>query len=592
MSNAEVVKNDMKIRKLWSHLSSRRKKQFWLILILMILSAISEIISIGAILPFLGVLTSPSKVFEYPPIQPIIQFLEISNASQLIPYMTGFFIAAVLLAGLIRLTLLYTMTRFSYATGADISINVYRRTLYQDYAVHVSRNSSEIINSMITKTNTVIQGVLNPILIIISSIFIVIGIVSALISINVIVALSAFVGFGFLYVFVIYYTRTQVKNNSKIIADKSTVMIKSLQEGLGGIRDVLIDRTQNVYCKIYQDADLPLRRASGDNHFISICPRYVMEAVGMTLIAMFAYLLTQQENGLITAIPTLGALALGSQRLLPALQQMYSSYSQIKGASSSLKDVLSLLDQPLPTDIDALPPEPIKFETEVKLKNLSFHYKIDKLWVLKNITLSIKRGDHIGFVGESGSGKSTLLDIIMGLLVPTNGSIIIDHEPINSQNITAWQTHIAHVPQSIYLSDGTIEENIAFGVSKNRIDTARVREAAKAAQLSTLIDELGEGYQTFVGERGVLLSGGQRQRIGIARALYKKADVLILDEATSALDNETELKVMEAIYEIDEKTTVFIVAHRLSTLQSCNKIIKLHRDGAIQVLSYDDLAKN
>jgi ATP-binding cassette, subfamily B, bacterial PglK len=592
MSNTEVVKNYVKIRKLWAHLSSRRKKQFWLILILMILSAISEIISIGAILPFLGVLTSPSKVFEYPPIQPIIQFLEISNASQLIPYMTVFFVAAVLLAGLVRLTLLYTMTRFSYATGADISINVYRRTLYQEYTVHVSRNSSEIINSMITKTNTVIQGVLNPILIFISSIFIVIGIVSALISINVSVALSAFVGFGLLYSCVIYYTRNQVKNNSKIIADKSTLMIKSLQEGLGGIRDVLIDRTQHVYCKIYQDADLPLRRASGDNHFISICPRYVMEAVGMTLIAGFAYVLTQQENGLITAIPTLGALALGSQRLLPALQQMYSSYSQIRGASSSLEDVLSLLDQPVPTDVDTLPPEPIKFETEIKLKNLSFHYKTDKLRVLKNITLSLSRGDHIGFVGESGSGKSTLLDIIMGLLVPTSGSIIIDHEPINSQNITAWQTHIAHVPQSIYLSDGTIEENIAFGVSKDRIDTARVREAAKAAQLSTLIDELGEGYQTFVGERGIFLSGGQRQRIGIARALYKKADVLILDEATSALDNETELKVMEAIYEIDKKTTVFIVAHRLSTLQSCNKIIKLHRDGAIQVLSYDDLVKN
>ena len=592
MANTEVVGNNVKIRKLWAHLSSRRKKQFWLILILMILSSMSEIVSIGAILPFLGVLTSPSKVFEYPLIQPIIQFLDLSHASQLIPYMTGFFITAVLLAGLIRLTLLYTMTRYSYATGADLSINVYRRTLYQEYATHVSRNSSEVINSMITKTNTVIQGVLNPILIIISSIIIVIGIVSALILIDVNVALSAFAGFGFLYGSVIYYTRTQVKNNSKIIADKSTVMVKSLQEGLGGIRDVLIDRTQHVYCKIYQNADLPLRRASGENHFISICPRYVMEAVGMTIIAGFAYVLTQKEDGVITAIPTLGALALGSQRLLPALQQMYSSYSQIRGASSSLEDVLSLLDQPLPISIDALPPEPIKFEKEVKLQNLSFHYKIDQSWVLKNITLTLNRGDRIGFVGESGSGKSTLLDIIMGLLVPTSGQIIVDHEPINSQNITAWQAHIAHVPQNIYLSDGTIEENIAFGVSLDKIDTVRVREAAKAAQLSTLIEEWEKGYQTFVGERGILLSGGQRQRIGIARALYKKADVLILDEATSALDNETESKVMRSIDKIDKETTVLIIAHRLSTLQSCNKIIKLNREGVVEVLTYDDLVKN
>jgi len=574
---------------LWRHLSKRRQKQFWLLLILMIIASLSEIISVGAVLPFLGILTAPEQVYQHPFMQPVIQILELTEPSQLILPLTTFFIVAVLLAGSIRLTLLYVMTRLSFATGADLSINIYRRTLYQEYEVHVSRNSSEVINSIITKTSTVINGILAPVLLLISSTIMLIGIMGVLFAINTTIALSAFIGFGSLYWLVIRYTKTHLKDNSKTIADQSTQMIKSLQEGLGGIRDVLIDGTQQFYCKLYRNADLPLRRASGNNQFIGGSPRYAMEAIGMTLIAGLAYVMTQQEDGMVAAIPVLGALALGAQRLLPALQQAYGAYSTIKGSKSSFEDVLNLLDQPLPEYSGQPLPGPIPFVEEIKLNNLNFRYTEDSPWVLKNISLSLKKGSRIGFMGVTGSGKSTLIDIIMGLLPATEGELIIDNQIINIQNRRAWQAHIAHVPQNIYLSDSTIEENIAFGIEKEKIDHQRVKKAAQQAQIAHLIEQWKEGYQTFVGERGIRLSGGQRQRIGIARALYKKANVLIFDEATSALDNETEREVMEAIEALDKEITVLIIAHRLTTLKGCDKIVKLDKNHTVHAGSYQEM---
>ena len=573
------------------HLTKRRQKQFSLLLILMVVASLAEIISIGAVLPFLGVLTAPEQVYQHSLMQPFIQTLALTKPEQLILPLTILFITAVLLAGVIRLTLLYAMTRLSFAAGADLSINIYRRTLYQEYEVHVSRNSSEVINGIIIKTNEVINGVIGPVLAIISSTILLIGIMAALFAINTTIALSAFISFSLLYWLIIRYAKTHLEEHSKTIAVQSTQMIKSLQEGLGGIRDVLIDGTQQFFCKLYRNADLPLRRASGKNVFISGSPRYVMEAIGMMLIAGLAYVMTQQEGGIVTAIPILGALALGAQKLLPVLQQIYSSYSQIKASKSSFEDVLNLLDQPLPEYADQLPPKPISFVKEIKLNNLNFRYIEDSPWVLKNVNLSLKKGSRIGFMGVTGSGKSTLLDIIMGLLPPTEGGLIIDNQTINTQNRRAWQAHIAHVPQNIYLADSTIEENIAFGIEKELIDHQRVKKVAQKAQVAQFIEQWKDGYQTFVGERGVRLSGGQRQRIGIARALYKQANVLIFDEATSALDNETEQAVMDAIEGLDKELTIFIIAHRLTTLKGCDKIVKLGEKNAINILSYKEVLK-
>ncbi|WP_215314390.1 ABC transporter ATP-binding protein [Polynucleobacter paneuropaeus] len=571
---------------LWKHISHRRRRQFGLLLILMLVTSFAEILSIGAVLPFLGVLTSPERIFDISYAQPFIHALKLSEPKQLLLPLTFIFSFAALVAGVMRLLLLWSSNRLSFATGADLSISIYRRTLYQPYAVHCSRNSSEVIDGISNKTSGVIF-IINMCLTLISSTTLLMAILIGLLSINPLIAISAFLGFGLIYIAIIFLTRKKLSTNSDRIARESTQVIKSLQEGLGGIRDVLIDGSQVTYCQIYSNADLPLRRAQGSTLFITSSPRYAMEALGMILIAALAYSLAQQDQGIATAIPVLGTLALGSQRLLPVLQQAYSAWSGIRGGQSSLQDAIELLNQPLPEYATQQFTQVLPFNQHINLNKLSFRYSEQTPYVLKDINLTITKGSRIGFIGTTGSGKSTLLDIVMGLLEPTHGVLEIDGEKVTHGNYRVWQSHISHVPQTIFLSDGTIEENIAFGIPKDKIDSLRVRLAAQQAQIAESIDSWPKQYQTIVGERGIRLSGGQRQRIGIARALYKEADVIIFDEATSALDNETEQAVMQSIEELGKNLTLLIIAHRLTTLKNCTQIVEL-ADGEIKrVGTYD-----
>ncbi len=577
------------LKRLWHHISPRRRGQFGLLLALMLLASFAETLSIGAVLPFLAVLTAPERIFEMSAAQPVIQALNLTEPKQLLLPLTVAFGAAALIAGVIRLLLLWASTRLSFATGADLSISIYHRTLYQSYAVHCARNSSEVINGISGKANGVIYGIILPALTLLSSSVTLIAILIALLMVQPVIALIAFGGFGLIYVVIIRLTRKQLLANSICAARETTQVIKSLQEGLGGIRDVLIDGSQAAYCDIYRNADLPLRRAQGNSLFISASPRYGMEALGMILIAALAYSLAQQVDGIAKAIPILGALALGAQRLLPLLQQGYGSWTQINSGQSSLKDTLDLLDQPLPDSANQPPPQKIPFNHSIILKQLNFRYNLQTPFVLKQINLTITKGSRIGFIGATGSGKSTLLDIVMGLLQPTSGKLEIDGQPITLINQRAWQLHIAHVPQAIFLADSTIEENIAFGVPKDQIDHDRVRQAAAKAQIAKSIESWPKQYQTFVGERGIRLSGGQRQRIGIARALYKQANVIIFDEATSALDNETEQAVMQAIESLSKDLTLLIIAHRLTTLKNCSQIVEMGDGGIVRVGSYQDI---
>lgn len=580
------------LKRLWRHISPRRHGQFGLLLILMVLASFAETISIGAVLPFLSVLTAPEHIFALPFTQPMIQTFGITEPSQLLLPLTIVFGVAAVLSGATRLLLLWASTRLSFAAGADLSISIYRRTLYQPYSVHTARNSSEVINGISGKANGVIYSTITPVLTLISSIFILLAILLALLWIDPVTAFSAFIGFGIIYVGIIQLTSKKLLIDSQRTAIETTQVIKALQEGLGGIRDVLIDGTQSTYCTVYRNADLPLRRAQGNNMFISQAPRYGIEALGMLLIAGLAFGLARQTGGIATAIPVLGAIALGAQRLLPVLQQAYGSWTSIRAGQASLQDALDLLDQPLPDYVDQPAPKPLSFHNQIALNHLSFRYTPETPWVLKNLDLSMKRGSRIGFIGATGSGKSTLIDIVMGLMQPTQGTIEIDGVPITTSNHRAWQSHISHVPQAIFLADTTIAENIAFGIPMDKIDLERVKQAASQAQIAETIESWGKKYYTLVGERGIRLSGGQRQRIGIARALYKQTDVIVFDEATSALDNETELSVMQAIEGLSKDLTILIIAHRLSTLKNCTQIIELGGGGQVTRMgAYDNIVQ-
>jgi len=578
------------LRRLWNHINPRRRMQFGLLFIVMILASFAEVLSIGAVLPFLGVLTAPEVIFDNPIAQPFINALNLTDPKQLLLPITIIFSAGALISGLMRLILLWAQTRLSHAIGADLSINIYRNTLYQPYTIHLERNSSEVIAGISSKANRVVASTLLPLVSIISSVWILSAILLTLLAIEPVVATTAFIGFGTIYILIILTTKKAVARDSKRISYESNRVIKALQEGLGGIRDVLIEGTQETYCHIYRNADLPLRRAQANISIISGSPRYAIESLGMVLIAVLAYALAGQPSGIISAIPILGALALGAQRLLPIIQLSYSSWTALKGGQASLSDALDLLDQPIPAYANLKQKALIPFQHSITVNNLTFQYTKDAPWVFEHgLSLSIPKGSRIGFIGATGSGKSTFLDIIMGLLEPSSGSLEIDGITITRENHRSWQTHIAHVPQAIFLADTSISENIAFGLPVKQINITRVRQAAQKAQISQTIESWDKQYDTLVGERGVRLSGGQRQRIGIARALYKQADVLVFDEATSALDNDTEQAVMEAIESLDNELTVIIVAHRLTTLKNCTHIVefadgKIVRSGSYQAI--------
>jgi len=576
---------------LWCHLSRRRKIQFGLVSVLTLVSALAEIVSLGAVVPFLGILVAPEKIFANPHVKNVADLLNITSPDALLlPFAIAFVGAAVAAAG-IRMLQLWANTRLAYVTGSDISIEVYRRTLYQPFQVHMLRNSSEVSASLDYKVAYTV-GVLLQLLILISSVVQLIAVMLALLFFDAMVATIAVVGFGTCYALISWMFRRRLAVNAERIARESTQVIKAVHEGLGGIRDVLLDGTQPFYCEIYRRADYPLRLAMGNNIFIAGSPRFAMEAIGMLLIVALAYSLSLQPGGVASALPLLGALALGAQRLLPSLQQSYSAWAGIIGSRAALAETLTFLAQPLPEGAGGSDQQPIVFNDEIRFDQVSFGYASNTPLVIDNLNLVICKSARIGIVGGTGSGKSTLLDLLMGLIEPTQGNVRVDGVSIVGQNRRAWQQAIAHVPQSIYLADTTLAENIAFGIPRADIDMQRVREAARRAKIADFIESRPEGYDAFVGERGVRLSGGQRQRIGIARALYKRASVFVFDEATSALDNTTEQEVMSAIAELDRDLTIVIVAHRLTTIKRCDSIVELSNGRVVAQGTYDQLLKS
>jgi len=572
----------------WPHLSRHHKKHFLMLIFLMLIAALAEMFSIASVVPFLGVIAAPEKVFNLEVFQGLISYLELTSPNQIVVPIVIIFACAAIFAGLMRAFLLWSTIKFSFSSGSDLSVKMYERTIYQEYSVHLKRNSSEVISGVTAKTNILID-IIGQFLVLLTSIFIVTSILIILLYFNPLIALSVFSFFGCFYFSVFKFTHKKLLKNSNVISSKLTSVIKNLNEGLGGIRDILLTGTQPYYVEQYKKSDFGLRKAQGANQFAGLSPRYFMEAIGMVVIAVIAYYMTLQETGIIEAIPFLGALGLGAQKILPLMQQSWAAISTIRGNQNSLEDTINLLEQPTVIKDNRKTITPLSINNEIVLKNISFRYNSKAPFVINNLNLRIKKGSRIGFVGKTGSGKSTIMDIVMGLLQPSKGIFQVDGKIVTKKNIRNWQKNVAHVPQVIFLSDTSIAENIAFGIPYEKIDHNRVKIVAKMAQIDKFIETFPKKYKAVIGERGIRLSGGQKQRIGIARALYNNAQVIIFDEATSSLDTETERVVMESIDSLSKDLTILIIAHRITTLKNCDLIISLEDGKIINKGSFNDI---
>jgi len=578
-----------KIKSLWDYLDKKYKKNLILLFILMVVASFFEVISIGAVMPFIAVLTSPESIYHHESIYPVVSALGLKSPDQIILPVTILFMSAIIIAGVMRVFLLYSINIFERNVGVQLNIDVFCHVLYKDYKEHINHNSGYMISLITKKTDTVIRGVVRPLLILISSVTILFFITSLLIFISIEATAIVIFTFGTIYWCINWFVRNRREINSKSIAKNHTKMIKTLQEGSGGIRDIIIHGSQNFYCSLFSKSDFYVRNAIADNDFIATSPRFIIEALGVSIISILAYFLSQQDNSSIGVLPLLGLLAMGAQRLLPLLQATYVSISNINGSKYSFDEVMYILKSPMPDFSNKEIKNTLVFNNEIKLVDVVFKYNKGMKPILRGINLTISKGDSIGFIGKTGSGKSTLLDVITGLVMPTSGYIQVDNNVVAENNIKAWQANIAYVSQDVYLFDGTIADNIAFGQSAHNIKLSLLKKCAKTAHISEYIESLKDGYQTTVGERGVKLSGGQIQRIGIARALYRQANVLIFDESTSALDSRTEEVIIGSINKLDENITILMVAHRITTLKNCNKIVELHNGSVLRVCGYNEL---
>jgi ATP-binding cassette subfamily B protein len=568
-------------------MGSKRRRHLAGAVAAMIAGAAAELLTIGAVLPFLALVSDPARASHLPGFSLFLMLTGGEAGPDLLIRAAFLLIAATIVAAAARIMILWVIQGFVVAYGHDIGTAIFNRMLRQPYAYYVTRNSSELLSS-IEKVQTLTFGTLLPLMQGVTASLLALAIIALLFAIDPFAASIAAVSVVLLYALVSATTRPRLKANSAVIAETATARMQAIREGLGGIRDILLANSQSVFEENFRRLDWRHRQAQSRNIFIGVAPRYLVEGAGIVLIVLVALAMSFRPGGIMAAIPVLGALALGAQRLLPLIQQAYQGWSNFAGNSRVMADVLALMETPVVAGAPDRSAPPRPFARDVVLDRVSLSYP-GRSAALHEISLSIAKGERIGLVGTTGSGKSSFLDVLMGLLDPSEGEIRIDGAKLDDESRAGWQAQIAHVPQSIFLADSSIAANIAFAEPEESVDRAKVESAARQAQLHDFIAGLPEGYATRVGDRGVRLSGGQRQRIAIARALYKQASVLIFDEATGALDRRTERAIMESVAELGRDITVLIVAHRISALAGCDRIVRIEGGRIAESGSYKEL---
>lgn len=568
----------------WRHISRRRKLQALVSVILTLAGGVAEIVSLGAVVPFIAVLTVPEQALQNPVASRLAGWAGISAPREMILPLSVLFCVAAIAAGVLRVAQLWFNIRFAQVVGSDLSAEVFRRTLYQPYTFHLNQNTSTVLAFVTQKVSAVASG-LQATLNFSTSVFLGISIIGALLAINAPVALVTASLLGSFYYIFARQSRLALQKNGEIQARESVHYIKVLQESLGGIRDVLLDNNQEIFLSIFRKSQRVAAAAGSKNYLTGSIPRFVLEPAALLVLVGVAAVLATSGAGLANMLPLMGVLVFGAQRLMPTLQTAYQMYAGIVGSNEATREVLVVLQQPLSFAAVSVAPPPLPFLKHIHLHQLSFRYSPASALVLDLVDLHIPKGARIGFVGKTGGGKSTTVDLIMGLLLPTGGAIKVDGVELTGDRMRAWQRTVAHVPQSIFLADVSLAENIAFGVPLPSIDFALIQHAARQAQIDEFIQQQDLKYQALVGERGVRLSGGQRQRIGIARALYKRASVLIFDEATSALDSETEQAVMQSIEQLSRELTIILIAHRVTTVERCEAVYEV-AGGKIRLVDY------
>lgn len=562
------------LSKFFSLIDEKNKVKTIAVILMSAVASALELISIGLILPILTLFLSPNGNKYIEKIQHYLDYYNI-NRDYLIFIALIIFIFFQLVTSFFRVFLLSKSTNLAFDLARDFSNRIFFSSITKPYLHHASINSSEVINYITKKIDTLIYNLIFPFFIFTSSIIIGVSIVIFLLYINLFVCLFSLLIYGVFYYLIATYSRNRLIKNSVTISEKVNEISILLQESFAGIRDVLINQSLPFFFKRYDSLNRDLRVSESSNLFFSQFPRYLVETFGILLIILAAFFLLLNGGDVKDVIPTVALFALASQRLMPVLQQGYTAWTNFNGAKQSIQDVFNYLDAGLQCESAYKKVNVIDCPSAVIFNNVSFGYPGTAINILSAINLTIHKGERVGVSGLTGCGKSTFIDLFMGLIEPSGGTILLDGLDLKVLGPESWWSNIAHVSQSIFLLDASIKENIAFGIKSEEIDYVWLAECVRLSCLDQVIADQPNGIHTVVGEAGCKLSGGQRQRIGIARALYTRKKFLVMDEATSALDEITENAVMKLICEFDKNLTILVVAHKESVLKYCDSRLEV-----------------
>ena len=583
------------IKKLLYLLTPEERLKASFLLIMITAMALLEMIGIVSILPFMAVLTNPSLIetnFFLNKIYKISEILGVKNEQEFL-FILGLIVFLLLISSLaFKAITNYFQLRFVQMREYSISKRLIEGYLNQPYSWFINQNSADLGKTILSEVRTVIESGINPLMEMFAKGMIAIILIILLILIDPILAFAVGLSLGIAYIIIFYFIHKYLKHIGRERLINNRLRFLSISEAFGAIKEVKLGSFEQGYADRFSKSAKVYAQTQASAQILSHLPRHFLEAIAFGGILLMILYLIGQKGSFNNSIPIISLYVFAGYRLIPALQQIYSSVISIRFLGPSLdklsKDIKSLKTFNLKYQKSSL-----SFNKEIILRDIEYNYPNSTKKVLKKINIKIPVKSVVGIVGTSGSGKTTSIDIILGLLEAQKGTLEVDGEIINNINLRSWQSYIGYVPQNMYLTDDTIASNIAFGIDRKNINQNSVIKAAKTANIHNYImDELNEQYNTNIGERGIKLSGGQRQRIGIARALYNNPKLLILDEATSSLDSLTEQVVMDAVNNISKDVTIILIAHRLNTLKNCDFIYKIEKGEIVKQGNFEDLYGN
>ena len=582
-------------KKIFNLLTSYEKKNALLLIIMIIITALLDMIGVVSILPFMAVLSNPSlietNIFLNKMFQTSLK-IGVENNQQFL-FALGVISFLMLVTSLVFKALAnYIQIRFVQMRQYSISKRLVENYLRQPYSWFLNRNSADLGKTILSEVNQVIGGGMAPLLDLIAKVIVTILIIFLLIVAEPKLALTVGLSFSITYIIIYSFTRKYLRRIGKESLKSNQLRFTAVNEAFGAVKEIKVGGVEQTYLKRFSEPSKTHATNQAYLSLISQLPRFAIEAIAFGGIMLLILYLMSQKGSFNNAIPIISLYVFAGYRLMPALQGIYVNFNAISFVGPSLdaltddfksfKKLNSINEQVF-----------FNINKGISLKNICYNYPNSSRTALHDINITIPARATVGLVGSTGSGKTTTIDIILGLLVAQKGMLEIDDKIVTEKNSKSWQRSIGYVPQNIYLIDDTIAANIAFGVDAKNINQATVEKVSKIANLHEfVVDELSQQYQTVIGERGVRLSGGQCQRIGIARALYHNPQILILDEATSALDYQTEEAVMDAINNLSKDITIILIAHRLNTVKNCDIIFKLDKGKIIGKGTFEELIKN